>query len=70
MKVIDSIRKADRPLFTFELLPPRKGGKIDHLFDTEFLSVYRVDTAGKRIFENVKRQDRLTAAYNYFVAKM
>ena len=34
MKVIDSIRKAEGPLFTFELLPPRKGGKINHLFDT------------------------------------
>lgn len=34
MKVIDSIRKAQGPLFTFELLPPRKGGKIDRLFNT------------------------------------
>ncbi len=34
MKVIDSIRKAKTPLFTFELLPPKKGGKIDNLYQT------------------------------------
>jgi len=34
MKVIDSLKKAESPLFTFELLPPRKGGTIDRLFNT------------------------------------
>ncbi len=32
MKVIDIIQEAKRPLFTFELLPPLKGKKIDSLF--------------------------------------
>ena len=34
MKVIDSIKKATKPLFTFELLPPRKGSDIEGLFNT------------------------------------
>ena len=32
MKVIDIIEQAKRPLFTFELLPPMKGKKIDSIF--------------------------------------
>ena len=32
MKVIDIIRESKKPLFTFELLPPLKGKKIDSIF--------------------------------------
>lgn len=34
MKVIDLINKSDKPLFTFELLPPPKGAHINNLFNT------------------------------------
>lgn len=34
MKVIDIIHNADKPLFTFELLPPVTGGSIDRVFKT------------------------------------
>ena len=32
MKVIDQINKSDKPLFTFELLPPPKGANINTLY--------------------------------------
>ncbi len=34
MKVIDIIKQADKPLFTFELLPPLTGSSIDRVFKT------------------------------------
>jgi methylenetetrahydrofolate reductase (NADPH) len=34
MKVIEIIRNAKRPLFTYELLPPLKGKKIESIFNT------------------------------------
>lgn len=34
MKVIDKIKKADKTLFTFELLPPLKGHTIQEIYDT------------------------------------
>ncbi len=34
MKVIDHIKKADKPLFSFELLPPLKGKGIQSIFNT------------------------------------
>lgn len=34
MKVIDILQEAKKPLFTFELIPPLKGGKIEALFST------------------------------------
>jgi methylenetetrahydrofolate reductase (NADPH) len=33
MKVSEIIKKAEKPLFTFELLPPLKGGNIEKLFN-------------------------------------
>lgn len=34
MKVIEAIEKADRALFTFEILPPTKGADIQSIYDT------------------------------------
>jgi methylenetetrahydrofolate reductase (NADPH) len=34
MKVIDAIEKASGPLFTFEVLPPKKGDNIQSIYDT------------------------------------
>jgi methylenetetrahydrofolate reductase (NADPH) len=64
MKVIDSIRKATRPLFTFELLPPRKGGTIDKLFNTvsdlmEFAPSYINVTYHQHEVEYIERPDGL-----------
>lgn len=32
MKLIDHIKSSDQTLFSFEILPPLKGGSIDKLF--------------------------------------
>ncbi len=34
MKVIDKIKTSNQPLFSMEILPPKKGERIDSLFDT------------------------------------
>ncbi|MDE6369207.1 MAG: methylenetetrahydrofolate reductase, partial [Muribaculaceae bacterium] len=33
MKVIDYIRQSDKPLFSFEILPPLKGNSIYKVYD-------------------------------------
>lgn len=64
MKVIDIIEKSSKPLFTFELLPPLKGGTIDKLYNTidnllEFKPAYINVTYHQHEIEYVERQDGL-----------
>jgi len=64
MKVIDIINSSSGPLFTYELLPPLKGGTIEKLFDTvenlaEFSPAYINITYHQHEIEYVERDDGL-----------
>ena len=64
MKVSEILNKAQKPLFTFELLPPLKGGTIEHLFESvenllEFNPAYINVTYHQHQIEYVEREDGL-----------
>lgn len=64
MKVIDIINKADKTLFSFELLPPLKGSKGDKLYQTiegllEFNPQYINITTHRDEFDFRTREDGL-----------
>lgn len=67
-KVIDSIRKADKPLFTFELLPPLKGKNISEIYKTvdplvEFNPAYINITYHQQEVFYKERSDNLLEKY-------
>ena len=42
MKVIDHLERADRPLVSFEIIPPKRGGKLANMLGLiEELSQYK-----------------------------
>jgi methylenetetrahydrofolate reductase (NADPH) len=64
MKVSEIIQKSQKPLFTYELLPPLKGGNIDRLYRTidnlsEFDPAYINITYHQHEIEYVERSDGL-----------
>jgi methylenetetrahydrofolate reductase (NADPH) len=64
MKVSEIIQKSQKPLFTFELLPPLKGGNIEKLYNTidnllEFEPAYVNITYHQHEIEYVERNDGL-----------
>lgn len=62
MRVIDKIRDAKKPLFTFELLPPLKGHSIDKVYSTietllEFEPAYINFTSHRNEVQYVEHSD-------------